>query len=126
MTVIGIHDLCRAVSAILHKDTPAEYNLYYPEKITLRELLDMLRSQMGRRVVLIPVPSALLLPPLTLARALGFKLPVDVENVKGFLKAQEPIHSSNLLSLVGSTAPLETVLRESLQGEMIRGERERS
>ncbi len=120
MTVIGIHDLCRALSSILRERAPAEFNLYYPEKITLRELLETLCRQTGRRVALVPVPSALLLPPLILARTLGIKLPLDVENLKGFLRAQEPVHASNLESVLGPSAPIESVLRESLGGEPVR------
>jgi len=112
MTVIGVHDLCRAVEEILRRPA-GEFNLYYEEKPTLGELLGRLREILGRKTIFVPVPAALLLLPLSLLRALQVRTPVDVDNLKGYMKSLEPVHASTLLRVLPRPASTREALAEA-------------
>ncbi len=51
MYIIGIDDLCRSfyhiMKATSHK---GEYNLYYPQRVTLKEILIALRRLLKRKI----------------------------------------------------------------------------
>jgi len=62
MYIIEIDDLCRAIYQIIKAENIiTEYNLYYPERVTLKEILITLRSLLKRKIIFIPVPSKLLI-----------------------------------------------------------------
>lgn len=110
MTVIGIGDLCRAVEAMLDRAEPREYNLYLPERPTMKEVLILLRARLGRNTLFMPLPAWMLLAPLTLLGWLHIRTPIDVENLKGYLRSREPIHESNLGRVVDSPESVEATL----------------
>jgi NADH dehydrogenase len=112
MTVIGIADLCRAMEAIVGRAGPREYNLYYPEKPTMKSLLVRLRERMGSKTLFMPMPAWMLLVPLTILRWLHIRTPVDVDNLRGYMKSKEQIHESNLALVLEKTTPIEEALSE--------------
>jgi nucleoside-diphosphate-sugar epimerase len=115
MYVIGLDDLCLCLKRIIETADPSqEYNLYYPEKVTLKEILMIVRRLAGRPTLLIPIPAALLVLPLSLLNRLGLKLPIDIENLRGFIKSQTMIYSSDLPKLLPTDRPLEEILRTQL------------
>jgi nucleoside-diphosphate-sugar epimerase len=115
MYVVGLDDLCRCLALIMETTDPLPaYNLYYPEQATLKEILRIIRDLAGRRTLLIPIPAALLILPLSLLNGLGLKLPIDIENLRGFIKSQTMIYRSDLPKLLPATAPLEETLRAQL------------
>jgi nucleoside-diphosphate-sugar epimerase len=112
MTVIGIADLCRAMEAIVGRAEPREYNLYYPGKPVMKDLLGRLRERLGRKTLFMPVPGWMLLVPLTLLRWLHIRTPVDVDNLKGYMKSREMTHASNLALVLEKPASIDEALRE--------------
>jgi nucleoside-diphosphate-sugar epimerase len=100
MYLISVSDLCRAVSVILSRSSPAEFNLYYAETPTLRDVLKEISRVLGRRRVFLPVPAGVLLAGLTVANALGLRPGVDRDNLRSFRKSQQHIHVSNLSSVL--------------------------
>jgi len=112
MTVIGIGDLCRALQGILDRAEPREYNLYYPEKPRLKDILVRLREKLGRSTIFIPAPAWMLLVPLKILRWLHIRTPIDVENLKGYMKSQDQIHASNLDLLLARCSTIEEALEE--------------
>jgi nucleoside-diphosphate-sugar epimerase len=112
ITVIGIVDLCRALQAILDRSEPREYNLYYSEMPTLKDLLVRLRKNLGRSTLFIPAPAWLLLVPLTILSLLHVRTPVDIDNLKGYMKSQEQIHVSNLDLVLPSLSTIDEALGE--------------
>ena len=117
MYIIGIDDLCRSFYQIMKATSPkGEYNLYYPQRVTLKEILIALRSQLKRRIILIPVPSKLLILPLTFLKAIGIKLPVDIDNLRGFMKSQAMPYPSDLQKVIETSFPLNELLKKHING----------
>jgi nucleoside-diphosphate-sugar epimerase len=113
MAVIGVHDLCRSLEAILQIHEAAQYNLYYEDMPTLGELLRLLGIILDRKVFFVPVPAALILPPLSLLRLLSIPTPVDVDNLKGYITSLTPYHPTNLSAILSRPATFQAALAEA-------------
>ncbi|HXX93402.1 MAG TPA: NAD(P)-dependent oxidoreductase [Planctomycetota bacterium] len=112
LTVIGISDLCRAMEAILGRSEPREYNLFYPDRPLMRDLLLRLRERLGRKTLFVPVPGWALLVPLTILRWLRIPSPVDIENLKGYLRSRDLVHPSNLSAVLERPTGIDPALSE--------------
>jgi nucleoside-diphosphate-sugar epimerase len=118
MYVIGIDDLCRAINQVLKTPDPkAEYNLYLPEKVTLREILTTLRDQLKRKTIFIPLPSKMLIWPLAVLNTIGLKLPVDIDNLRGFIKSQAMPYPSDLQKVIGPYQSMKEILKIHFTGQ---------
>jgi NADH dehydrogenase len=113
MTVIGVHDLCRALEAILLIHEPKQYNLYYEDMPTLGEVLRQLATILNRKVLFVPVPAAFLLLPLSVLRYLRIRAPIDVDNLKGYVTNLTPYHPTNLSSVLPRHSTLQAALTEA-------------
>ena len=112
MYVIGVDDLCRSLYQVIKvPGNNTEYNLYYPEKVTLKEILLTVRRLSGRHTLFISVPAAFLILPLSVMAALRIKLPVDIENLRGFIKSQTMIYNSDLPRVLDRPMSLEDILK---------------
>jgi nucleoside-diphosphate-sugar epimerase len=114
MYLIGIHDLCRATRAVLQEPAAGEHNFYYPEQVTLRELMTITCEVLHRRPLLVPLPAGLLVRPFDILKRLGIRLPIDSENLKGFLQSQAMPWRSTLPAVLGHCSFTPAVVRESL------------
>lgn len=95
--VIEIGSLCRHVRRIMTAAvTPREHNLFEKELVTLRAVVERAARAAGRSAWIIPVPSPLVLQGLRMASALRMPLPVNADNLAGFLANQEASHQSSL------------------------------
>jgi nucleoside-diphosphate-sugar epimerase len=111
MYTIGIDDLCRSFYHIMKATIiTGEYNLYYPQRVTLKEILIALRSQLKRKIIFIPVPSKLLIFPLSFLDRIGIKLPVDIDNLRGFMKSQAMPYPSDLQKVIDTYLPMKDLL----------------
>jgi nucleoside-diphosphate-sugar epimerase len=111
MYIIGLEDLCRCLGRIIeNRDDGLEYNLYYPQKVTLKEMLVAIKGLSGRHTLLFPIPASLLIFPLSFLKQLGVRLPVDIENLRGFIKSQTMIYPSDLPKLLTDSYALEEIL----------------
>jgi len=116
MYIIGIDDLCRAIYQIIKAEKNiTEYNLYYPERVTLKEILITLRSLLKRKILFIPFPSKLLILPLSFLNTIGIKLPVDIDNLRGFIKSQTMIYRSDLPKVLDFYMPIKDILKPLLK-----------
>lgn len=89
--VLGIDYLCRVVRDCLA--APDAYrsrvwHLQQPERHTLREVLSAIRAAYGFRCVFVPVPSLPMLWAVTVAEAMGVKLPVGSTNIRGLRRGE--------------------------------------
>jgi nucleoside-diphosphate-sugar epimerase len=117
MYMIGIDDLCRAFyQIIMANNNLTEYNLYYPERVTLQEMLFALRSLLKRKILFLPVPSKFLILPLTFFNTIGIKLPVDIDNLRGFIKSQAMPYPSDLQKVIDTYQPLNELLKMHFTG----------
>ena len=113
MTIIGVHDLCRALEVILQIQEAKQYNLYYEEMPTFDELLRQLGTILNRKVLFVPVPAVLLLLPLSVLRYLGIRVPLDVDNLKGYIANLAPHHPTNLSSVLPQPSTLQCALAKA-------------
>jgi uncharacterized protein YbjT (DUF2867 family) len=91
--VIRIDDLCERTMLLANMTAPPrEANLCEPELKSLRELVQDAAEETGRRPLVLPVPSGLFLYLLTLAGRLRIPLPVNADNLMGFLGNQGAQH----------------------------------
>ncbi len=75
-----------------------DYNLFEPELVSLRKLVLRSASEVGRKPLIIPIPSLLILLGLKFLEFLRVKLPVNSDNLNGFLSNQGAEHQSSLTS----------------------------
>ena len=97
VTVITIDRLCDEMARLcMATDPPQDANLFEPQMVTLRQLVQKVASDAGRRPLFVPVPISLALPIFRMVEALGLPLPVSSESLVGFVQNQSAAHVSTL------------------------------
>ncbi len=86
----------RLADLVAAANPPFENNLFEPELVSLRTLVWRAASEVGRRPWILPVPAKLVMTGLWLAESLHLKLPVNCDNLSGFLANQSAGHTSSL------------------------------
>lgn len=89
--VVGIDALCAALCAAILSNGEGlrgrSWNLVQPQPVTLRELIEAMQRQAGRRSLLVPVPTGPVLAGLRLAESVPMiRLPVSSSNVRGLIQ----------------------------------------
>jgi hypothetical protein len=80
----------------------SEYNLFENDLLSLRQIVQEAALEAGRSALVLPLPSSLVLLGLRLTAALRLPLPVNADNLAGFLANQEATHQSSMMEPVGS------------------------
>lgn len=97
---ISIHNLCECLVNIIADERITagvkEFNLFQHEFITLPEMLRAIAKVIGTRNMFIPLNRSVMLGCVILAENLGLKPSLNSDNLRGFLKNQEPLHVSNI------------------------------
>ena len=95
--VIAIERLCRETLTLACLAAPVrEANLFEQQLKSLRQLVLEAAGEAGRRPWLLSVPSSLVIAGLKLADVLHVSLPVNTDNLSGFLANQQAIHLSTM------------------------------
>jgi len=95
--VIDVERLSRDTLAIAEAASPGrECNLFERNPRSLRRLVLDAAAEAGRRPWILPVPAMLVISGLRIASALRFPLPVNADNLEGFLANQAATHISTL------------------------------
>jgi len=110
--VLWIGDLKRAIAEIIERELRGEFNLFNDRNPRLIDLLKGIRTEAGFRTWLVPVPTAPIEVTLKAVEALGARLPVTSENVKGYKANQNAGLSSDLSQLIGAETAWENMIRE--------------
>jgi len=106
LPIVGIKELNEALGKIITLDRPRTlYNLFNEDLVTLRELIDAIVKILGKKRLLIPVSSEMLIKPLQVFNRLGISLPIDVNNVRAFVVNQGTQYPSDLGDLLQEKAP---------------------
>jgi nucleoside-diphosphate-sugar epimerase len=91
--VIGIEQLCQRVISIAGRQSVLhEINLFDAELVSLRTLVLNAAKQAGRRPLILPIPGGLLLFGFGLAKLLHIALPINEDNLRGFISNQLALH----------------------------------
>lgn len=93
--IIRIEQLCMRIITIAERGFALrEINLFEPELATLRSLVKDAAHKAGKTPFILPIPGALLLIGLGLAKRLHIALPVGEDNIKGFISNQSALHTA--------------------------------
>jgi len=104
--VISIERLCKETIALATAPTlPAEANLFESGLRSLRDIVLDAARENNRYPFIVPIPSGLMLRMLYLAALLRLPLPVNADNLAGFLANQNANHRSTLLNEIPSVVP---------------------
>lgn len=95
--VISIERLCReTLNLACMALPPREANLFEPRLCTLRQLVLDAAEGGGKHPWVLPVPSLLVIVGLRFAELLHLPLPVNADNLRGFLSNQQAQHFSTI------------------------------
>jgi len=94
--VIDIHRLCEETYKLSKSNTSSEANIFEPQLKSLRSLVIAAASQANKNPIIINIPSVLILALLKLLGFLPIKLPVNADNLRGFLANQHAQHQSTI------------------------------
>jgi nucleoside-diphosphate-sugar epimerase len=96
--VIKVEILCELTLKLASEPAPAAVaNLFEHELKSLRELVLEAASEVNRRPWILPIPGVWLIGILTLAARLHIPLPVNADNLAGFLSNQTAKHISTIV-----------------------------
>jgi uncharacterized protein YbjT (DUF2867 family) len=95
--VIEIEKLCRLTLQLVSGEASiTEANLFEHELKSLRELVLEVAAEAGHQPLILPVSATLLISILALAARLHIPLPVNADNLAGFIGNQSAGHISSL------------------------------
>jgi nucleoside-diphosphate-sugar epimerase len=97
------------------------WHIHQPVSHSLREVLETIRTQLGARCRLVPVPSLPVLCALVAAERIpGLRLPVNSTNIRGLRAARYQSVPSDLERLGGTAESLDTLVAVALGGVVAR------
>jgi nucleoside-diphosphate-sugar epimerase len=95
--VIDVVRLCRATLLIVEATAPdRECNLFERQPLILRQLVLDAAAKVGRKPWIVNVPTSLIILGLRFATAMRLPLPVNADNLQGFMANQVAMHKSTL------------------------------
>lgn len=113
---ISITDLNLSLEKLISDEAYlGEFNLFNPEKASLKDILNEIRTLSKRKVYFIPIPSSVLYIPILFAELLRIPLPVNSQNIKGYKANQEIDAASELLELLHQTESLTASIVRALK-----------
>jgi len=118
--VISIRQVCEIIGAIISSPSRGtEFNLFYPEMVSMRALTEIMKSVAGSKALLAPVPLSMVLFAAGFCNLLGLKLPFDIGSARSFKKNQQRIHESNIACFLDSyDSVLDAVEAAFLAGDL--------
>lgn len=97
LPVIPVDILAKRISEIIFMDNPRlENNLFHPQFMTLRSIVQKAAAEVGRKPVIIPIPTKIVMIGLYIVNYIGLKLPVNIDNLRGLIANQKIHHISSL------------------------------
>lgn len=96
--VIEVGKLCVLLLEILRQQSPPlEANLFESELISLRQLIIEFSAKGGKHPLIVPIPSNFLMFVLKITSFFHIRLPINEDNLKGFIKNQTANHTRTQL-----------------------------
>jgi nucleoside-diphosphate-sugar epimerase len=117
--VVGIADLECAIADILEQRLTGVFNLFNPELVELRTIIEEVCAVTRRQPLLMPMPAALLLGPLWLLNTLGVATPVSADHIRGWRANIEVRQESDLLAFVASPLSLRDMVRSAFDDGVV-------
>lgn len=111
--ILAIADLQRAVADVTDARRTGLFNMFNPSLVPMRDIINEIRAAAKRPQLLVPVPSYLLLGPVWLAGRLGFRLPIDADNIRAMRANDGRQERSDLTTFVPHPMTLRAMVREA-------------
>jgi nucleoside-diphosphate-sugar epimerase len=115
LPLIDVDDFAAAMTVLVESSRPGAYNLFDERLIPLGDLVDTINRAAGHRAVRCSLPLGLADFLLRLSKRLGVPIPVDADNLRALKENQQPIHRSNLASLIPTHSPLEASIERAVR-----------
>ncbi len=112
--VVSTGDLLEALAALIESGRAGAFNLFHPDLVTMRTLIETVNRAGGHRALYVPISSSTALFGLRLLRNLGIRLPVDEDNLRALQRNQQPVHRSDLGEFVAHPCPPEEAIRAAV------------
>lgn len=80
--VIGVRHFLDATEAVMMRGEPGEYGLFYDERPTMRALVSAIKTQVGQRSVLLPLPASVAKMLVRVGRGLGLNVPAAADQIE--------------------------------------------
>ncbi|MEA1996135.1 MAG: hypothetical protein U9N45_00785 [Gemmatimonadota bacterium] len=114
--VIGTDNLNEALGKIIEGPEPeAVYNLINREHSSLKAIVQAICKAKGYRRLCLPVPSSLVISPLAFLKKLGIGTPIDIDNVRAFIRNQTTEYESDLGRLGICESTVEEMVAKALR-----------
>jgi nucleoside-diphosphate-sugar epimerase len=100
VSVVSIKDVCKSVEILIRDRRVGEFNLFILPRPSLKEFMFAIRNRAQHRSLFIPIPFWCIEGPLLIADKLGLKLPITIENIRGYKNngaAEAPSHLSQFI-----------------------------
>lgn len=95
--IISVEHLCRETLDIAEANAPErECNLFEKETRSLRQLVLDAAAEKGNNPWILPLPASLIIRSLRVASALRLSLPINADNLEGFIANQGANHCSTI------------------------------
>lgn len=94
--IIGVDRLVELTLGLLKSSYMAEVNIFDPQFSSLRKLVLELSKKIGRKRIILNIPSRLIMFILKLLELLPVRLPVGSDNLQGFISNQQATHKSTI------------------------------
>jgi NADH dehydrogenase len=118
LPLIGIRDFTAAMTAILETGRSGAFNVFDPVLVSMRSLVRTVNAAAGHRALYLPIYATLAGALLSLCERFGIRLPVDRGNLRALKANQQPIHQSDLASLVPAHSTSSAIIQEAVAGFM--------
>jgi nucleoside-diphosphate-sugar epimerase len=96
--VIELDKLCKEVLSILISvHGTKEFNLFEAKMLSLKDLVLRTTAIKSKKPVILNVPSVMFSIVLAITKMIGIPMPINIDNIKGFLANQKAMHESYFL-----------------------------
>ena len=100
--IVNIGILCKAINMIVTSKARVdkEFNLFHPELISLKYLLQQVSHFTKKKIVFMNIPVRLLVLALDFVGKVGIQLPITSDNLMGYIANRNVVHFSTLNELL--------------------------
>lgn len=112
--IISVEALCRATEKILPNRGPAQYALFQEEMVSMKQLMQEMKKQLGAKCLFLPIPSVFPLMFLKALEALHIPFPIKSGSIVALKENQALSLQSSLAELGIDDKPLSEILKNFL------------
>jgi NADH dehydrogenase len=116
--VLAIQDFVRAMNTLVTERRTGVFNLFNPELVPMRTLVETITKAAGRRPWLLNVPLNLALRFLTTAEKLHIPFPAESDNVRSLKQSLPHVYQSDLDGLIARPCSFQAMIEAAVIQEL--------